>query len=53
MGKLEQAIATRAGALAVARPLHHAIIRQRMLEKQQQLQTLQAKNPQALIRQGQ
>ena len=53
MGQLQQAIATRAGALAVARVQHHAIIRQRMLEKQQQLQALQAKNPQALIRQGQ
>lgn len=49
-GQLEQAIATRAGALAVARPVHRAIIRQRMLEKKQQLQALQAQNPQALIR---
>lgn len=52
VGQLEQAIATRAGALAVARPAHQAIIRQRMLEKQQQLQALQAQNPQALIQQG-
>ncbi|WP_313138151.1 rhamnan synthesis F family protein [Paracoccus jeotgali] len=52
MGQLEQAIATRAGALAVARPTHQAIIRQRMLEKQQQLQALQAQNPPALVRQG-
>lgn len=52
MGKLEQAIATRAGALAVARPAHQAIIRERMLEKQQQLQALQAQNPPALIQQA-
>lgn len=52
MGQLEQAIATRAGALAVARLAHQAVICQRMLEKQQQLQALQAQNPQALIRQG-
>lgn len=52
MSKLKQAIATRAGALAVARPAYQAVIRQRMLEKQQQLQALQAQNPQALIRQG-
>ncbi|MFN3279290.1 MAG: rhamnan synthesis F family protein [Paracoccus hibiscisoli] len=52
VSKLEQAIATRAGALAVARPAYQAVIRQRMLEKQQQLQALQAQNPQALIRQG-
>lgn len=52
MGQLEQAIAARAGALAVARPVHHAAICQRMLEKQQQLQALQAQNSQALIRQG-
>ena len=51
VGQLEQAIATRAGALAVARPIHHAVIRQRMLEKQQQLQALQVQNPQTLIRQ--
>jgi hypothetical protein len=38
--------------LAVARPVHHAIIRQRLSEKQQQLQALQAQAPQALVRQG-
>jgi glycosyltransferase involved in cell wall biosynthesis/lipopolysaccharide biosynthesis protein len=52
MGQLKQAIATREGALAVARPVHHAIIRQRLSEKQQQLQALQAQAPQALVRQG-
>ena len=52
MGQLKQAIDTRAAALAVARPVHHAIIRQRILEKQQQLQALQAQNSQALIRQA-
>lgn len=52
MGQLEQAIATRAGALAVARLMHQAIIRERMAEKQQQLRALQAQNLQALVRQG-
>lgn len=49
MGQLEQAIATRAGALAVARLVYHAVIRQRMLEKQEQRQALQT---QALLRQS-
>lgn len=52
MSQLKQAIDTRAAALAVARPIHHAIIRQKILEKQQQLQALQAQNSQALIRQA-
>ena len=51
IGKLKQAIDTRAAALAVARPFHHAIIRQKVLEKQQQLQALQAQNAQTLLRQ--
>ena len=51
IGQLKQAIDTRAAALAVARPFHHAIIRQKVLEKQQQLQALQAQNAQALLRQ--
>jgi len=52
MGKLEQAIATRRGALAVARPVHHDIIRKRMLEKQQQLQVMKVQNPQTIIGQS-
>lgn len=52
IGQLKQAIDTRAAALAVARPFHHAIIRQKVLEKQQQLQALQAQNAQALLRQA-
>ncbi|WP_245875517.1 glycosyltransferase [Puniceibacterium antarcticum] len=52
MGQREQAIATRAGALAFARPVHQAVVRQRMLDKQQQLEALQAQNPQTLKRQG-
>tara|TARA_R100000935_G_scaffold49182_1_gene74296 strand:+ start:5223 stop:8369 length:3147 start_codon:yes stop_codon:yes gene_type:complete len=42
MGQLEQAIATRAGALAVARPVYQTAIREKMLEKKQQLEALQA-----------
>jgi glycosyltransferase involved in cell wall biosynthesis len=52
MGQLEQAIATRENALAVAHPVHHAIIRHRILEKQRQLQDLIVQKPQTFIRQS-